>query len=242
MRSLMLLTMMILCVPPAMAQKEGSQELLIKMRDVELELKQLQLRSIRELRTTSIESLAEQLNDLDQQAFELELELARTNAHRSVLLKRLDREKDLINVEKDVVLRRLEIEDRRRAAAEEELERATLLVGEGSMTSKELNQIQIRLMEIEERAAEMRMMPLRKEIKLEEILMEVEMESATHEALQRQMQKRRKEAEAKFERAINIEEARAALESKHQKVMDLFERAHREEGAVRADRDSSRRE
>lgn len=228
MRSLMIFAVLALCVQPAMAQEDALDEIRSQMGNVERDLRALEIKRLRELQASSVESIMKELGNLDQRSFELELELARINAHRSVLLSRVEQEKELIKVEKERLSKRLEIEDKRRAAMVKLLVRVQQNVDAGVNIPPELTQIRMQLMEMEERAALLKLEPLRKEVQLVMILEDVEIESATNEALRKELKKREEQIQARFDRAIELKEARAALEQEYRKLQGQLQRAEAE--------------
>ena len=226
---ILMLAVMALCAQPANAQEDNTEEIRLKMLRIELEMRKLELKNFKELRARSMESITQDLNDLDRRTFELELELAQINAHRGVLLSRVEQQKQLIEIEKKMLTHRIDIHAKQKAAVESQLDRTEMLGDDGKAHPLLLEELRRQIMEIEERAALLKLEPLRKEVELGEIMVEVESELMSLEAQRDLLEKREHQMQSLLERAAAMEEARIDLEGEFEELSFRLEAASRED-------------
>ena len=211
MRFPLLVTALVLCAGPAFAGMTPD-EIRARLLEIDIELSQLAMTSLREFRGDTLDSVREDLRDNARRQFDLDLERARVNARRDAVLIRAKEEADRRKVELDILQRKLEQIRRQREGVLNEFSQLSDRVNAGQLPASQITPLKLELVRLDEQTATVEYEMSGGAAHFGAALADLEVELAGIEAGRKLIADRGAGLSALFERLVVREEQRAALE------------------------------
>jgi hypothetical protein len=123
----------------------------MRKRIEEIEIQLAEMSKTAEVNTR--DTIISDLRDLDRRRFESDLELARTNARREVILIRAKEEEALKQTENEVLKRRLDTIGKQRGVVQSDLAKTSEKVDAGQLPPQEVTSLKLQLIKLDEEAA-----------------------------------------------------------------------------------------
>ncbi len=211
MRIPLLVSALAMCAAPAFAGMTPD-EIRARLLEIDIELSQLTMATLREFRGDTLDSVREDLRDNARRQFDLDLERARINARREAVLIRAKEEADRRKVELDILQRKLEQIRRQREAVLNEFSQLSDQVNAGKLPGSQITPVKLELVRLDEQIATVEYEMSGGEAHFGAALADLEVELVGIEAGRKLIADRGAGLSALFERLVAREEQRAALE------------------------------
>ena len=194
----------------AMAQ-DDAQSLRLRIDETNAALQALELEVLKTLHGNTLESLGEQMRDVDKRTFELDIEVARAEARREAVLGKVKEEESRCQLEREVVQRKLDGLKEKRVVIQKSMEKAAVEVDAGLAPPEQMTAFKMRLIELDREMSAIEFAPPPGMSHFGEMLAEIEVELAGIRAASRPIEQYAAKYTELFQAAVGFEERRLAL-------------------------------